>query len=159
VTRSAWDEAAIDLYARFLAGSVSSDDMVAELPPIWRSRERADPLGSDSAWRAMVDHAGYFTWASGQGGGRRARRPLLRKRLYRGAARDRRFGMSWTRSPAVADDFARNRQAPGIDDGRVWMGVFAPSRLLGYCADEREYLVDAVGADVRPWPPASPSRG
>jgi hypothetical protein len=61
----AWDDAARDLYARFLAGEVSPEVMAAELPPIWRFRSDADPLSSAAAWRAMVDHAGYFTWASG----------------------------------------------------------------------------------------------
>jgi hypothetical protein len=73
--------------------------------------------------------------------------------LFGGAPADRRFGMSWTANPAIALWFARYRQPPGVDDGQVWVGVFAPSRLLAYLTDEREYLVDAPGVDVQPWSP------
>jgi hypothetical protein len=70
-----------------LTGEISSDDMVAMLPEIWRHRSDSDPLNSEAAWRAMVEHAGYFTWESGQAGGRWARRPVLARRLlYRGAS-------------------------------------------------------------------------
>jgi hypothetical protein len=50
--------------------------MVAGLPQIWRYRSDADPFSSDAAWRAMFDHAGYFTWAWGQADERGTRRPL-----------------------------------------------------------------------------------
>jgi hypothetical protein len=102
--------------------------------------------------------AGYFTWASGQAGGRRTRRPLLAQRPYRGASPDRRNGMSWTRKLAIAEYFARYRQPPDCNDGRVWVSVFAPSLLLAYFKDEWEYLVDATGADVRPWAPENHGR-
>lgn len=138
-----WDRAAVDLYARFRAGEVTPDQMVEELPTVWRRRSRAGPLDDAAAWRAMVDHAGYFVWASGEAVGRRARRPLGSRRLFRGATADRRFGMSWTRNPAIARDFAVNRQPDGVDDGQVWVGVFAPTQLLAYLSDEREYLVAA----------------
>jgi hypothetical protein len=151
VTDDAWDAAAANLYRRFQAGDVSPDGMVAELPRIWRHRSRADPLNSMSAWRAMVDHTGgYFTWASGQAEGRRASRPILSRRLFRGATVDRRCGMSWTARRGVAEDFARYRQPDGVEDGQVWIGVFEPSRLLAYFEDEREFLVDAVGVDILP---------
>lgn len=145
-----WGGSARSLYARFQAGEVSSGEMLAEFPQIWRSRPDSDPLDSAEAWRAMVEHAGYFTWKSGQAAGRRARRPVWPRRLFRGATPERRFGMSWTRNPAIAEYFARYRQPPGREVGRVWVGVFAPSRLLAYIKDEREYLVDPVGADIQP---------
>ena len=147
----AWDCAAVSLYRRFRAGEVSPDDMVAELPQVWRSRSRADPLDNASAWRAMVDHTGgYFTWASGQAEGRRAARPMLSRRLFRGATFDRRCGMSWTARPGVAEDFALYRQPDGVIDGQVWVGVFEPSKLLAYFKDEREFLVDAAGVAILP---------
>ncbi|WP_143510718.1 hypothetical protein [Pseudonocardia sp. Ae717_Ps2] len=59
--------------------------------------------------------------------------------------------MSWTRNLAIARDFAVNRQPDGVDDGQVWVGVFAPTQLLAYLGDEREYLVAAADADVVPW--------
>ncbi|MDN5920260.1 MAG: hypothetical protein L0I76_35050 [Pseudonocardia sp.] len=150
-----WDRAAVDLYARYRAGEVAPDQMVEELPPVWRCRSRADPLGDPAAWRAMVDHAGYFVWASGEASARRVRRPLLARRLFRGATADRRFGMSWTRNPAIARDFAVNRQPDGVYDGQVWVGVFEPAQLLAYLRDEREYLVDAADAEVHPWSPGA----
>ena len=56
--------------------------------------------------------------------------------------------MSWTARLGVAEDFARYRQPDGVDDGQVRIGVFEPSRLLAYFKDEREFLVDAVGAQI-----------
>ena len=100
----------------------------------------------------MIDYAGYCRWRSGEVGGRRARRPLLSRRLFRGATRECRFGMSWTRNRDIAIYFARYRQAPGAE-GQVWVAVFRPSRLLAYIEDEEEYLVNAVGTDVRLWTP------
>lgn len=157
VADGGWDGAALSLYARFRAGEISCEDMAAELAPIWRSRSDADPLNSDAAWRAMVDHAGYFTWPSTSGpvGGRRARRPWQAQRLFRGSTRDRRFGMSWTKDPSIARWFAAYRQAPGVEDGQVWVGVFPPSRLLACLRDEQEFLVDARGVDVQLWSPES----
>ena len=111
---------------------------------------RADPLRSAAAWREMVDHAGYFTWRSGRLEGRRARRPWWSRRLFRGAVPERRFGMSWTANPAIAEHFARHRQPAGVEYGQVWVAVFTPGGLLAYLHDEREYLVDADGADVHP---------
>jgi hypothetical protein len=151
VAGNAWDVAAVGLYTRFRAGEVSAEDMAAELPKVWRYRSDRDPLDSDAAWRAMVEHAGYFTWASGQHDGRQAPRPRRARRLFRGAAPSRRFGMSWTANPDIGEYFARFRQPPDVNDGQVWVGVFAPSRRLAYLDDEREYLVDAAGLDVRPW--------
>jgi hypothetical protein len=149
-----WDEDARTLYGRFLAGTISSDQMVAEFPQVWRHRSRRDPLDSPDAWRAMVDHiGGYFTWSPGQADGRRASRPWRSRWLYRGATASRRFGMSWTRSLGVAEDFARNRQPYGDERGQVWLGLFAPSRLLGFLEDEREYLVDTAEMDIRLWSP------
>ena len=148
------DQAARDLYARFEAGTVTSDEMVAELPQIWRDRSERDPLNSTAAWRAMVEHAGYFKWAPGQPHGRPARRPLLPRRLYRGATSSRRFGMSWTTNPEIAGSFARHRQPHG-EVGQVWVGRFAPSQLLAYLEHEQEYLVAAAGAVVQPWPPGT----
>ena len=145
-----WDEAAVDLYARFRAGQLTREDMAAQLPPIWRSRERLDPLGSAAAWRDMVDYAGYFTWRSGTPHGQRARRPWRRCRLYRGASTENRFGMSWTTNLAVARHFADHRQAPGAH-GHVWVATFAPGQLLGYLHDEHEYLVNTTGATIRAW--------
>ena len=122
--------------------------MVAALPRIWRYRSDNDPLGG-AAWREMVNHAGYFTWGRGRLEGRRARRPWRSRRLFRGAVPELRYGMSWTSNPAVAEHFARCRQSPSrAMDGRVWVGVFEPGRLLAYLRDEREYLVDAHGVDI-----------
>lgn len=60
--------------------------------------------------------------------------------------------MSWTAKPAIADWFARYRQPAGEElAGQVWVGVFAPDRLLGYIRHEQEYLVDTVGVDIQPW--------
>lgn len=101
----------------------------------------------------MVDHAGYFVWASGAAPPQRSRRPLRRRRLFRGATADRRFGMSWTRDPAVARHFALHRQPNGAEDGQVWVGVFEPAQLLAYLSDEQEYLVDAADVAVHPWSP------
>ena len=151
VADSAWDAAARDLYARFLSGEVSPEVMAAEFPPIWRFRSDSDPLSSDAAWRAMAEHAAYFVWASGQPSGRRDRRPFRARQLFRGATADRRLGMSWTANLDIARHFARHRQPPGVDDGQVWVGVFAPSRLLAHLKDEGEYLVDAAGIDVQLW--------
>lgn len=148
---SGWDDAARELYARFRAGVVSSDEMLQELPAIWRLRSDSDPLDSDAAWRAMVEHAGYFTWRSGQACGRRSRRPTWPRRLFRGATFERRFGMSWTTKRAIAEYFARYRQTPADEIGQVWVGLFPPGRLLAYIEDEREHLVDAVGVDIQPW--------
>lgn len=100
------------LYTRFQAGEVSPEEMVAVLPRIWRSRSALDPLGDPAAWRAMVAHAGYFTWRSGQLQGRQARRPWRSQRLFRGAVPGRRFGMSWTTDLAIAENFARHRPGP-----------------------------------------------
>jgi hypothetical protein len=66
--------------------------------------------------------------------------------------------LSWTKDPAIARYFASYRQPPGVDDGQVWVGVFAPSRLLAYFQDEREYLVDAGGVDVQLWAPENAGR-
>jgi hypothetical protein len=60
--------------------------------------------------------------------------------------------MSWTKDLAVADHFAVDRQPMG-EIGQVWVARFAPSRLLAYLADEKEYLVDATGVDVQLWHP------
>lgn len=158
VADGGWDGGARSLYARFRAGEVSGEEMMSELGPVWRSRPDADPLDSDAAWRAMVGHAGYFTWASGPIGARRARRPRRPQRLFRGATPQRRFGMSWTKDPDIARWFAAYRQPPGVDDGQVWVGVFAPSRLLAYLQDEREYLVDATDAEVQLWSPENVGR-
>jgi hypothetical protein len=152
VTASAWDNAAKDLYAKFQAGAILPADMVVELPQIWRFRSDEDPLNSADAWRAMVKYASYFEWKSGRLHGRRTRRPLRSKRLFRGATLSRRFGMSWTKNPDIAEHFARVRQ-PHDELGQVWVATFRPSRLLGYLADEKEYLVDAAGADVQLWRP------
>lgn len=149
---SQWHRDAVELYSRFQFGAVTPDEMRAELPSVWRLRPDADPLGSDAAWRAMIDHAGYFKWKSGQIGGRRTRRPLRARRLFRGATHDRRFGMSWTRNRAIATHFAHSRQASGAK-GEVWVAVFRPSRLLAHIEDEEEYLVNAVGVDVQLWTP------
>lgn len=147
-----WDRDAIELHAQFQAGVVSPAEMAARLPEIWRFRNRCDPLDSPAAWRAMVDHAGYFTWTSGDAG-RHGRRPWRSKRLYRGAIAERRFGMSWTTNLAIARDFAQHRQPFGDDDGQVWVGRFEPWRLLGHIGWEQEYLVDAAGADIQTWTP------
>ncbi|ANY08207.1 hypothetical protein AFB00_20160 [Pseudonocardia sp. HH130630-07] len=150
-----WDRAAVELYTRFRAGEVTPDQMMAEFPPLWRCRSRVDPLDSAAAWRSMVDHAGYFVWASGDPSARRARRPLGARRLFRGATAERRFGMSWTTKPAIARDFALNRQPDGVHHGQVWVGMFASAQLLAYLGDEREYLVAAAGADVVSWSPGN----
>lgn len=148
------DEAAVALYARFRAGEVSREEMVAVLPSLWRYRSRADPLDDVAAWRAMVEHAGYFVWNParyGNDSGRWARRPVRARRLFRGATPAGRFGMSWTAEPGIARHFAEQRQRPDATGGQVWTGVFAPSRLLAYLHDEREYLLDADGAEVTRW--------
>ncbi|MET9265227.1 hypothetical protein [Amycolatopsis sp. NPDC004079] len=143
-----WADDAIALYARFRAGELSPDDLLAELPQIWRCRPRRDPLGNPEAWRRMFEHAGYFEWKSGESRGRRARRPWRRQLLYRGATEDRRLGLSWTKNPRIAEHFARHRQPDG-ETGHVWTGVFAPSLLLARVRDEQEFLVRAGGAKVR----------
>lgn len=145
------------LYTRFQAGEVSPEEMVAVLPRIWRSRSALDPLGDAAAWRAMAAHAGYFTWRSGQLQGRRARRPWWSQRLFRGAVPGRRWGLSWTADPAIAEHFARYRQPLEDGEGRVWTAVFPRGRLLAYLHDEREYLVDADGVNVAPWPAGDPA--
>ena len=155
MTADGWDQAAKDLYARFQASTVTPAEMVAELPQIWRYRSDRDPLNNTAAWRAMVEHAGYFKWASGRPHGRPARRPLRARRLFRGATSSRRFGMSWTTNPDIAKNFARHRQPHG-EVGQVWVARFTPSRLLAYLQHEQEYLVDAAGAVVQPWRPGTP---
>jgi hypothetical protein len=151
MSESGWDEAARDLHTRFQAHAVTSSEMVELLPRIWRYRSDRDPLDSAAAWRAMVEHAGYFEWRSGALSGRRARRPWRPRRLFRGATASRRFGMSWTENPDIAQYFARYRQPHG-EVGQVWVATFRPSRLLAYLEDEQEYLVAAEDADVQPWP-------
>ncbi|WP_156819656.1 hypothetical protein [Pseudonocardia sp. HH130630-07] len=63
--------------------------------------------------------------------------------------------MSWTTKPAIARDFALNRQPDGVHHGQVWVGMFASAQLLAYLGDEREYLVAAAGADVVSWSPGN----
>lgn len=150
-----WDAVARTLYAEFQAGQVSRTDMAAVLPMVWRSRPDEDPLASTTAWQSMVEYAGYFVWYCRPGGATPARRPRLPRRLFRGAHSSRRFGMSWTANPAVAEHFAQCRQPPG-EVGQVWCATFQSSRLLGYLHDEQEYLVNAAGAEVQPWTGTTP---
>lgn len=147
-----WDAQAEHLYTRFRSGEISPEEMAAELPPLWRLRSDRDPLNNAAAWRAMVEHAGYFNWRPGEALRRPACRPRRRHRLFRGATPRRRRGISWTSNPAIARWFADYRQPPG-EDGQalVWVAVVSPQQVLGYLHDEREFLVDATNVDVRPW--------
>ncbi|UJW36905.1 hypothetical protein L3Q67_45385 (plasmid) [Saccharothrix sp. AJ9571] len=139
------------LFAEFQAGNVTPGQMVVALPGAWRYRPDQDPLNSTEAWRSMFLHAGYFEWTSGMSGVRRTRKPLLVRRLYRGATAERRFGLSWTTNPSIARHFAVHRQPPG-ETGQIWVATFRRVQLLAYFRGEREYLVDADGADVQPYP-------
>lgn len=154
-----FDELVLDpaeLFEQFQAGALKPEQMREALPWIWRHRPDRDPLDNAAAWHAMVVHAGYFEWKSGMPGGRPARRPMLARRLFRGATEERRFGLSWTTKPDIARHFASYRQPHG-EVGRVWVATFTPSRLLARLGDEEEYLVEAEGADVQPWTAARTS--
>lgn len=77
--------------------------------------------------------------------------PDRRVRLYRGAPADKRAGMSWTTSPAVAASFAGDGMR-GRPAGVVWTVEAAPWRLLANIVDMRpgedEWVLDPAGLVV-----------
>ncbi|MBM4574821.1 hypothetical protein GS896_27575 [Rhodococcus hoagii] len=124
----------------FLAGKLSSQTIAALASDVWKSKPDQNVVRHD-LWREMFTIAGYTH------DHRRARRPLLGQTLYRGASECNREGLSWTTLPSVAEHFADYRQRTGR--GVVWIAKIPAKRLLAAYSDEREYVVDARGLEMR----------
>lgn len=109
------------LWEAFEAGRATTPVLAVMLPETWRYKLDDCSLPR-AAWRQMFQAVPYSH------DGRAAQPPRRGRRLYRGATREHRDGLSWTSHYAIAEYFARSRQPPGTV-GTVWQCHVDPARL------------------------------
>lgn len=122
-------------------GQITIDELSEVIWPAWRNQIDFTTDPAYEVWQEMFRAVGY------QHDGQIARRPLLSRRLYRGAPADKALGMSWTTNPGVARHFlTRHYGTPA-----VWTTVAAPWRFLASGSDEREYVLNTEGLTIEPY--------
>lgn len=109
------------LYVLDHLGGIAPGEYLDIVPWVWSLAEFPGQAMSNSQWLALWGKAGFTI------DGEIAPRPKQPLRLWRGAPRSHRRGMSWTDDRARAQWFADNRMDR---DNRVWTALVEPRRLL-----------------------------
>lgn len=122
-------------------GQITTDELSKVLWRAWRWQidHTTDP--HQDVWREMFQAVGY------QHDGRPAQRPMLARRLYRGAPVDKARGLSWTTNPGVARHFLTRH----YENPTVWTTVAAPWRFLAFGSNESEYVLNTDGLPIEPY--------
>lgn len=134
--------ASIEMERLHAARVLSAATIAVAASHVWQGKPDQNPVDY-AAWREMFTIGGFTIDHE------RARRPLCSRILYRGACDYAREGLSWTEDPSIAwHTFARYRQ-PHHTVPTVWRAKVPASRMLGRLTREREFIVDAVGLEMR----------
>jgi hypothetical protein len=138
--RLAGREPILRLHQSFQHGSLTTEELAAELHIVWSGA--AAPLEhlTKGQWLQMWEKIEYRV---NEAKSDRPREPLT---LYRGADEAHRDGWAWTTRLELADHFA------GLPGGVVWTATFPPERLLARIKrahDEGEYVARPEELEIR----------
>lgn len=134
-----------ELVKAFSHGELSRAALTYFLPRVWVSRESTSQVPVET-WRAMFERVAYT-----EDGVVQPRR-LRTVRAYRGAIEANREGLAWSLDPQQAEHFARDRQAPRVRAGRVWVTNIPASRVFARYMEgmEKEVVADVRGLGILP---------
>jgi len=130
------------LYVLDLFGAISPDAYAEVVPHVWGIAEFPGAALARADWRRLFGKAGFTVE------GVPADRPTEPVRLWRGAWRRDKGGLSWTTTRSRAEWFVKARSG----DQRLWTTLAPPGALLCYQHEagrgEDEWIVDTRGLTI-----------
>jgi hypothetical protein len=96
------------LYEAWTSRRIGDSDLAELIPDTWLYNDSSEPTIGSIRWVEMFRAAGFLLRPTN------GTRPVDAVNVYRGATRERTYGMSWTTNQDTAKQFARRHEQIGI---------------------------------------------